>query len=267
MPLFHLLLVSVVQGATEFLPVSSSGHLLLVPSLAGSEDQGQMIDIAAHVGTLGAVVIYFRRDVLEIAAGCLDMLRGKFGSAGARLAFCLVTATVPVMAFGLALHVSGLSDMLRNVGVVGAMTLAFAIVLLAADRFGATGRRMRDWTPRQAVVLGLWQALALVPGTSRAGVVISGARLLGFGRREAARISLLMSIPTIAAAGSLAAVDSVLLADMALLRDGALVALVSMAVALLSIHLLLLLLRRVSYTPFVVYRIVLGCGLMAVAWG
>ena len=266
MPLFHLLLVSIIQGATEFLPVSSSGHLLLLPHLSGSEDQGQLIDIAAHVGTLGAVIIYFRWDVMSVAAGCLDVVRGRFGSGPAHLAICLAIATIPVVIVGLLLHLTGLSDNMRSMGVVGAATVVFAIVLYVADRLGPVERTISDWTPRQALALGVWQCIALVPGSSRSGVVISGARLLGYERRQAARISLLMSIPTIAAAGALATADRALHADLATLQYGGLVAAVSFLVALLAIHLMLLLLRRVSYTPYVIYRLILGSILLMIAW-
>ncbi len=266
MPLFQLLLVSIIQGVTEFLPVSSSGHLLLLPHLSGSEDQGQMIDIAAHVGTLGAVILYFRRDVIAVAAGCLDVGRGNFDSGSARLAICLAIATIPVLLAGLLLHLSGLGKDMRSIGVVGIATLVFAIVLYVADRLGPAEMSLSDWTPRRALALGMWQCIALVPGSSRSGVVITGARLLGFGRRQAARLSLLMSIPTIAAAGALAIADRALDADLATLRDGGLVAVVSFLVALLAIHLMLLLLRRVSYTPYVIYRLILGSVLVTIAW-
>ena len=258
MTLFYLFLTSAVQGITEFLPVSSSGHLVLLPTLTGMPDQGLQLDVAAHVGTLGAVILYFRRDVLRVLKGALGLARGRVGSADERLALHLALATVPVVACGALLTVSGLDDAMRSVEVVGWATLVFGLALYWADATERNDRSADSWTIRDAVFMGLWQALALIPGASRSGVVISGARRLGFERREAARLAMLMSIPTIIAAGALTGAKAAAEADSTYLVHGAIVAAVSFACALAALKLMMRFLEGYTYKPYVYYRIVLG---------
>ncbi len=266
MPLFQLILVAVIQGLTEFLPVSSSGHLILLPGLSGIEDQGLAIDVAVHVGTLFAVILFFWSDVKLALAGTGRLLRGKVDTAGAFLALCLAIATVPVVIAGLVLHVTGLADAMRSVAVIGWTMLIFGIVLYWADQKGAQDRTADRWTLRHAVVMGLWQAVALIPGTSRAGITITGARLLGYGRSDAARLSMLMSIPTIMASGALLGLDVIGQADMALARDAAIAAAFAFVAALLALGVMMRLLRSVSFTPYVIYRVILGVVLLVIAY-
>ncbi len=266
MTLFHLFLVAVIQGITEFLPISSSGHLILLPQLTGSTDQGLAIDVAVHVGTLFAVILYFWSDVRAAAVGSLRLMRGKVDTPGAFLALCLVIATVPVVIAGLAIKLSGLDELMRSTAVIGWTMLVFGIVLYWADQKGPETRTAETWTIRHAVIMGLWQVLALIPGTSRSGITITGARLLGYGREGAARLSMLMSIPTIAMAGLLLALDVIGNADMAVARDGAIAAVLAFFSALLALFLMMRLLRSVSFTPYVIYRIVLGIILLVIAY-
>ncbi len=266
MTLFHLFLLATVQGITEFLPISSSGHLILLPHLAGVPDQGLALDVAVHVGTLGAVMLYFRRDVAAAFAGLARLARGRADTPGARLALLLAAATVPVVLAGLALKLTGADAALRSVAVIGWTTLGFGIVLWLADQRGREEHTLPRWTLRHALVLGLWQAVALIPGTSRSGIVITGARLLGYERHDAARISMLMSIPTIAASGVLLAGDVVAAADWALLRDGALAAAMAFVAALAALALMMRLLASVSFTPYVIYRVILGLALLWIAY-
>ena len=140
MTLFHLVLIALIQGITEFLPISSSGHLILLPGLTGLEDQGQVIDVAAHVGTLLAVVLFFRADVRLALGGSLRLLRGRVDTAGARLALCLIVATIPVVIAGLMLNLTGFSDALRSVTVIGWTMLMFGLVLYWADQRGGTAK-------------------------------------------------------------------------------------------------------------------------------
>ena len=266
MTLFHLVLVAVIQGITEFLPVSSSGHLILLPHLMRAQDQGLAIDVAVHVGTLGAVILYFRSDVASAAAGTMDLLRGRRDTPGARLALNLLVATVPVVVAGLALRLSGLDGALRSVAVIGWTMLVFGLVLWWSDRRFAQRRRAPDWTLRHAVVLGLWQAVALIPGTSRSGIVITGARTLGYNRHGAAKLAMLMSIPTIAASGMLLGADVALAGNPALARDAAIAAAFAFVSALAALALMFRLLQSVSFAPYVGYRVVLGLVLLAIAY-
>ncbi len=266
MPLLQLILVAVIQGLTEFLPVSSSAHLILLPSLAGMQDQGPLIDVSVHVGTLGAVVLFFRSEVRLALIGTGRVLRGRLDSPEARLALGLAIATVPAVLFGALLVLTGLNDALRSVKVIGWAMLVFGIVLYWADRTGGTDRTDADWTLKHAVIMGLWQAVALIPGTSRSGITITGARLLGYARTDAARLSMLMSIPVIAASGTLLALDAVGNADAAMFRDGAVAAALALVSALLALSLMMRLLRSISFTPYVIYRIALGVALLVYAY-
>lgn len=266
MTLWYLILLALIQGLTEFLPVSSSGHLVLLPNLTGLADQGQVIDVAVHVGTLGAVILYFWPDVRLGLSGVPRLLTGRIDTPGARLAFLLLVATIPVILAGLVLHLTGLADAMRSIAVIGWAMLGFGLMLYWADQRGPTDRQAADWSLRDAVILGLWQAVALIPGTSRSGITITGARFLGYGRDSAARIAMLMSIPTIAASGILLGADAAMTANMAVLRDGAIAAVFSFFAALAALALMMRLLRSVSFTPYVIYRVVLGVVLLVIAY-
>lgn len=266
MPLFHLFLVAVIQGITEFLPISSSGHLILLPNLTGMADQGLVIDVAVHVGTLFAVVLYFWSDVRAAAVGSLQLLRGKVDTPGAFLALCLIMATIPVVIAGLAMKVTGLNEAMRSTAVIGWTMLIFGIVLYFADQKAPETRKAEDWSLKHAIIMGLWQVIALIPGTSRSGITITGARTLGYGREGAAKLSMLMSIPTIAMAGLLLSLDVIGEGNVDAAKDGAIAAGFAFVSALLALTLMMRLLRSVSFTPYVIYRIVLGVILLGVAY-
>lgn len=267
MTVFHLFLISVIQGLTEFLPVSSSGHLILLPELTGMRDQGQTIDVAVHVGTLVAVVLFFRRDVATALLGVPRLLSGRIDTPGAKLAFLLLVSTIPVGLAGLVLKLTGLSDAMRRLEVVGWTMILFGLLLYWADQRGAGGRDARDWTLKDAMIMGLWQAVALVPGTSRSGITITGARNLGYTRLASARLAMLMSIPTIIASGLLLGGEVAFNADAAMARDAAIAAILSCIAALVALALMMRLLKSVSYTPYVIYRVALGLVLLVIAYG
>ncbi|MGV6840139.1 MAG: undecaprenyl-diphosphate phosphatase [Planktomarina sp.] len=264
MTLFHLVLIALIQGITEFLPVSSSGHLILLPSLTGMPDQGPVIDVAAHVGTLGAVVAYFWSDVKVAFFGLGRLIRGKMDTPGAWLAFCLIISTIPIVIVGLGFKLLGLDETLRTITVIGWTMLLFGILLYIVDQKALQKRDMGQQTIKDAVMLGLWQALALIPGTSRSGIVITGALQRGFTRAEGARIAMLMSIPTILASGTLASLD--LIGGAVPVRDAGTVAGLSFVAALAALVLMMRLLKTVSFTPYVIYRVVLGVALLVIGY-
>ncbi len=266
MTTFHLLLIALIQGVTEFLPVSSSGHLILLPSLSGLDDQGQIIDVAAHIGTLCAVILYFWSDVRTAFFGALRLLRGRIDTQGAFLALCLLIATIPVILFGLFLKLTGLSENMRDIAVIGWAMIIFGIILYWADQTGPLEKTAERWSLKDAFQMGLWQAIALIPGTSRSGITITAGRMLGYTRTDAARLSMLMSIPTIIASGALLSLDVIGTANTAALRDIGLVVLMSFGAALAALTLMMRLLRAVSYTPYVIYRLALGSILLWIAY-
>lgn len=263
--LIHIVILALVQGITEFLPISSSGHLVLVPYVTGWPDQGLLIDVAVHVGTLGAVLLYFRRDVLAMLRGALALVRGRLDADG-RLLLYVVLATLPVIVAGVALK-AAIPDGIRSTLVIGWTTLVFGVLLWVADRFGGTAARLTDMRVGPALAIGLVQCLALIPGTSRAGITMTAARALGFGRTEAARFSLLLAMPAIAGAGVVQGLELYERGDAALTADALLAAGLAFASALIAIALMMAWLRRATFTPFAVYRVILGALLLAVAYG
>lgn len=259
----QIIVLALVQGITEFLPISSSAHLVLVPALTGWPDQGLLIDIAVHVGSLGAVLLYFRGDVGLMLGGLAQAAGGKVSAPGARLVLMIALATIPVVVAGIVLKTL-FDEGLRSVAVIGWASLLFGILLYVVDRRASRQREIAGMAWSDALLIGLAQALALIPGTSRAGITITAARALGFERGESARFSMLMSIPTILAAGALLTLDLVELGALDIRRDVLLAAILSFAAAFAAIAFLMRWLQHASFTPFVIYRCLLG--LLLLVW-
>lgn len=269
-PVFFLQIVilALVQGITEFLPISSSAHLVLVPVVSGWPDQGLVIDVSVHVGTLLAVLLYFRRDVAAAVAGFLRLFAGG-SEREARLALQIAVASIPAFAAGLALHelaprlfrAEG-ANLAFAVAVIAWANLVFALLLWLADRYGPRRHDVARLGYGGALAVGLAQALALIPGTSRSGVTMTAGRALGLTREEAARFSMLMAIPIILGAGALATKDVVEAGDATLGGDALLAAGLAFLSALAAIALLMRWLRHAGFTPFVIYRLVLGAALL-----
>ncbi|MBT3358248.1 MAG: undecaprenyl-diphosphate phosphatase [Rhodospirillales bacterium] len=265
MDLLHIAVVAVIQGITEFLPVSSSGHLVMVSPLTGWPDQGLVIDVAVHIGTLGAVIVYFARDLWGMAAGIWRVMTGRKDPA-ARLAAQLVLGTLPVIAAGYTLN-HYMPGGIRSLTVVAWATLGFGIVLLITDKVGMTIRRIEHLGFGDAFVIGMAQILALIPGTSRSGITMSAARILGFERADAARFSMLLSIPTILGAGTLKGLELYNSGNADLTAAAIMAAAMAFITALIAITLLMAWLRRATFTPFVIYRVILGGILLGFAYG
>jgi len=267
MELFDIIALALIQGITEFLPISSSGHLVLWPILTGRPDQGVTMDVAVHMGTLAAVVVYFRRDAGRLLAGLADVLRGRGRSDAARLFLLVALATVPAVVAGLVLKLTGWVDALRALEVIGWTTLLGGLLLWYADRVGAQRRAGGDWRLADAILMGLAQALALVPGTSRSGITMTMARWLGFERSEAARLSLLMAMPVILAAGTLETAGLVRDGNLALTAELGLGAALSFAAALVALTVMMRMFSRDwTMLPFVAYRLALGVGLLGIVY-
>lgn len=266
MPLLDLVILSLIQGITEFLPISSSGHLAAWPLVTGRTDQGVTLDVAVHLGTLVAVCVYFRRDLAEVVRGGFDILSLKPGTAEAGQTWRLAVATVPAVIAGLALKLTGAVDGLRTLEVIGWMTLVGGIILYLADRMGREGRAAADWTWTDAILMGLAQAVALVPGTSRSGACMTMARVLGFSRTEGARLALVMAIPTILAAGTVETAGLVAAGDLAVGTDFVFGALLSCVAAFAALWgMMRMFAADWTMLPFAVYRVALGAVLIALA--
>jgi undecaprenyl-diphosphatase len=265
MPLEQIIVLALIQGITEFLPISSSGHLLLVPALTGWRDQGIMTDVMAHMGSFLAVVVYFWRDVKNLFFGVIDLLRGNMTLWG-RLALLIGVATIPAVLFGVFLDKIGFMEAVRHMPqIVAWNAIVFGILLYAADRFGLFNRRMADMTWANAVAIGVAQAIAIIPGTSRSGITMTAARALGFERPEAARFSFLLGIPAIAGAGILKLGEAVSNGQ-GISLEAVMTATLTFFVALGTITVLMQLVKFMSFLPFAIYRVALGVVLLALIY-
>ena len=262
MTFFQELLIALVQGITEFLPISSSGHLILIPKLTDFPDQGPLIDVAVHVGSLLAIVLYFRKDVMGLARGGFASVGLAKDDAQRRLFWFVVIGTIPAVALGLFLKMGDYLEGFRSTQLVATNLIVFGILLGIADRFGRETKAYEDMSLRDAILVGLAQAMALIHGTSRSGATMTAARALGYSRVESARFSFLLAIPAVAGAGLLAAFD---LADAtAQMQQDALVAgTLTFFTALATMVFLMNFLKKASMMVFVLYRVLLGAALLA----
>lgn len=261
MILTHIIVLALLQGLTEFLPISSSAHLILVPVITGWPDQGLAFDVAVHVGTLSAVMIYFRRDVVTLTRDGLASMLQRKQVGDSRLAWAVLIGTIPGGLAGILAH-DLIAGEMRTALVIAGTTIGFGVLLGLSDWLGAHQRDERSLGLRDVLIIGLAQALSLVPGTSRSGITMTAGLLLGLTRQAAARFSFLLSIPIILASGLL---ESYKLATAEVAVDWntlLLGVLISGASALLCIHLFLKWLDKIGMWPFVVYRIVLGVFLL-----
>lgn len=260
----HILVLSIIQGITEFLPISSSAHLILPSQLLGWDDQGQAFDVAVHVGTLGAVILAFRHEVLAVSQGWLRQVFQRKSSPEARLGWLIILATIPAGLAGLFFeHL--IEDYTRSMLVIATTTILFGLLLWYADAKGSRSVPMERMTWSQGLLIGLAQMLALIPGTSRSGITMTAALLLGFNRQSAARFSFLLSIPLILAAGGLKAVDLASSGAEAHWGDMLWGIVLSFVSAYLCIKLFLTALDKIGMLPFVIYRLALGVFLLCVA--
>lgn len=252
----YVLLLAVVQGLTEFLPISSSGHLVLVPKLLEAADQGLVMDVALHVGTLLAVLVYYRRDVFDMVLAVVHW-RDPARVTARRLAVFIVLASIPAVLAGLALHLL-LPDGIRSLWVIICTTLFFGILMGVADHFAPREKSLGEITLRDAFVVGLAQMCALIPGTSRSGVTMTAARFLGFERVSAARFSFLLGIPAIAGAGTLGMLELLESGDSELMQDAAVGLGAAFVAGLFAIHFMIRWLSRYGLLPFAIYRVLLA---------
>lgn len=264
MDFFQIVILALVQGLTEFLPISSSAHLILMPYFMDWQDQGLAFDVAVHVGTLAAVILYFRQQLVSITRDWCISLQKRQTYGDSRLVWAVGFGTIPVGLAGLAFG-DLIEEHLRSTLVIALTTIIFGVLLGWADLKGQRNRDEHSLSWRDVVIIGIAQALALIPGTSRSGITITAALMLGLKREAAARFSFLLSIPVILLAGGLETIELIRTPgqiDWGALTLGVLVSGVS---AYLCIHFFLKLLDRIGMMPFVAYRMVLGVILLWVA--
>ncbi|QTF92806.1 undecaprenyl-diphosphate phosphatase [Halomonas sp. BM-2019] len=261
----QVVVLSIVQGLTEFLPISSSAHLILVPVLTDWQDQGLAFDVALHIGSLAAVVLYFRHELVRMSVSWAGSLRGGGMDQDARLGWWVLLATLPVCVIGFAFR-DVIALGMRSPVIIGVSLIGFGLLLGYADWRRRGGRSEYQLGLRDVLLIGFAQALALIPGTSRSGITITAALLIGMSREGAARFSFLLSIPVIALAGGLEILGLIREAhevDWLAVTVGAILSGIS---AYLCIHYFLAFIKRVGMQPFVVYRLLLGGWLLWLFW-
>ena len=277
MSLFQLVIIALIQGVTEWLPISSSGHVLLAANFFALQGRDELlINAVSNLGTLAAMLIYFRKDVAAATLGGFELIGAGFRktplSRGAKLALCIIVAT-PIAVIAAVAHETlipeSIQTHLRSVWTVAGATIGFGLLLWWADIAGGKQRTEADMTLGHAVLIGATQAVAaLIPGTSRSGITMTTARALGYERTEAARFSMLIGAPILAAAGlygALGLLDADTAGAIVTLQDGLIVAVFAFVSGIASIHALMTILKKMSFLPFVIYRLALGAGLILAA--
>lgn len=255
------IVLAIIQGITEFLPISSSAHLILPSQILGWPDQGLAFDVAVHIGSLLAVVAYFWKTLVSIAQHwLLSLVKKPHEETEARLGWWIIIATLPAVAFGYVFE-DFIETHLRSVLVIATTTIVFGLLLWWADRHAGESQSLKSMTLKSVLVIGFAQALALIPGTSRSGITMTAALMMGLNRVDSARFSFLLSIPLILAAGTLKSYDLVQnpeAFDLTAMAYGTVLSFVS---ALACIVLFLKWIERSGFLPFVIYRLVLGAAL------
>ena len=258
MDLIQIVVLSIVQGITEFLPVSSSAHLILVSKLFGWQDQGLLFDIYVHGGSLFAIIYTFRREVSVL-------IQRAFSPYNQNLLLCLIVATLPVALVGF-LGGDFIEQNFRSLEFLILTTFLFAIFLYIADKYGKKTNSIESIDLKDSFIVGTFQIFALMPGVSRSAITMIGALILSYSREDAARFSFLLSIPTLSAVllgSSIEATQSEETYDWSILILGGLI---SFAISLLCINLFLSFIQKIGFTPFVLYRIILSITLVGILW-
>jgi len=261
--LLHAFILAIIQGLTEFLPISSSAHLILPFQILGWKDQGLAFDTAVHLGSLTAVVWYLKQDIISIFSGLIESMRSRSLNADGRLGIMVLVASLPIIPVGY-LGAGFIEAEFRSIEVIASATIIFAVLLAFADRQKQVSpdRLSVNWIA--ALIIGIAQCFALVPGTSRSGVTMTAALFLGLSRLNAARFSFLLSIPAILGAATLKTFDLLESPDPIHWDLIILGILASALSAYLCIALFINVINRIGFMPFVIYRLILGAGLLLI---
>jgi len=262
MSIIEIIVLALIQGLTEFLPISSSAHLILPSQILGWEDQGLAFDVAVHVGTLGAVVIYFRKEVVEILSAWFKSFGAQGATDDSKLGWWIILGTIPAAVLGL-IFKDLIELYLRSAWVIAVTTILFGLLLWYADVKGKQTKTIYQLNWKSALMIGMAQAMAMIPGTSRSGITMTAGLMLGMNKQSAARFSFLLAIPVILMMGLYYTVELALgdhVVDWNTLTLGAGLSFIS---AYACIFLFLKIIERMGMMPFVIYRLLLGIGLIA----
>jgi undecaprenyl-diphosphatase len=249
----EVLILSLVQGITEFIPVSSSSHLIIFSKFLNFDNQSLMVDVSLHIGSFLAVITFFHKEII-------NFVKNK------NLFFKIILSSIPVMITGFFLVELNLIDNLRNIKIIGWMTIIFGVLLFLSDKFKLSKNLNSNFTFKNALIIGFFQTLALIPGVSRSGITITGARLLSFERIDAAKISFLMSIPVLGTISIFGLKELYLTNDLSLSTLSLTSTVFSFICSLVTIKFFLLYVKKFSLLIFVIYRIILGTFLLFISY-
>lgn len=266
MTTLQIITLAIIQGVTEFLPISSTAHLILPSQVWGWPDQGLSFDIALHVGTLSAILVYFRHELVALTQGFFRSLQERTLNSDARLAWAILIGTIPIGLAGLAFK-SLIEHQGRSILVIACSTLVFGIALGLADRLGKRRRQEDSISWKEGLLIGCAQAVAIIPGTSRSGITMTAGLWLGLTREAASRFSFLLAIPAMALSGGLDAVELLTNGHEVAWSEMGLGMLISAITGYICIDVLLKMLKKMSFMPFVIYRMALGVGLLWLYFG
>ena len=253
MTMIEIIILSIIQGVTEFLPVSSSSHLIIISEYLNFENQSLSIDVSLHIGSFIAVITYFRKDII-------NFIKNK------ELFFKIFLSSIPVMLTGFLLVKFELIDQLRNLQVIGWTTIIFGILLYISDKFSIENKIDNNFTIKSAMIIGILQILSLIPGVSRSGITITAARILKFNRFDSAKISFLLSIPTLAAVSFFGLKNLVVSNNLDFSVLNLVSIFLSFVFSLITIKFFLNYLKNFNLNIFVIYRIILGIFLIIIAY-
>lgn len=254
MDILNIIILSIIQGVTEFLPISSSSHLILLPMFTEFPDQGIMFDVALHTGSLFAILIYYRNEIKNIF---------QFTDNGKSYTRLIIIGSIPLPIAGLLL-IDLISLNLRSIEVISVMTITFALLLLYADNHNKPSKLITNISTKMILIIGLFQILALVPGVSRSGIVITAALLLNYNRNDAIKIAFLLSIPAIFMASSYNLLQLSSMGSVSILSDHLLGMALSLIVSYLTIYFFIRTINRISFAPYIIYRMMLGTLLLII---
>ena len=254
----HIFLLSIIQGFTEFLPISSSAHLIILPKFLSVKDQGVIFDIAVHLGSLFAILIFFWKDSVSLIKGTILLITLNLRKKESQFLLRLILASIPVILVGLLLRIYKIDTLLRTLELIGWTMIIFGILLYLVDKIGKKNKKIEDWTYKDALIMGCFQALALIPGVSRSGITISGSRFIGYDRYNSIKLSMLMSIPTILASATLISTDLFEVTIDVDIFELIFSFLLAFFTSFLALFVLIKFIYKFHFTPYILYRIFLG---------
>ncbi len=254
MDILNIVILSIIQGITEFLPISSSSHLILLPMLTEFPDQGVMFDIALHTGSLLAILLYYRKEIKNIF---------QFTDNGKSYIKLIIIGSIPLAIAGMLL-IDLIVLNLRSIEVIAVMTITFAILLFYADTYNKSSKNISCISTKIILIIGIFQTLALIPGVSRSGIVITAALLLNFDRNESIKIALLLSIPAIFMASAFNFLQLYTVGSLEILNNHILGMIISLVVSYLTIYFFITTINKISFSPYIIYRILLGSLLLII---